>query len=795
MKLLKKIVSTLLVICMAVPVLSAFACGGGGGGELKFTSMTVSTSGVTTEYFLNDTVDFSNVTASVKYSDSDYNKTLSSSQLTFVYPTGFTADTITSVAGKKEIKVYFTDTTLGDAVDRYASFTINVVNDNEVAGTTYYVEGYSAPASYIAYKNLVANAGTANYGDELFEGQFFAGDDVDKSYYVGSQNDFKFVPMITVSTEEFGEVTQDFNAFSSDIKIWVKDGGEYVELTPTVDGKVANYANYVTVNTYTHAYDFATLANGKEFKISVAPDNAYYMDINTEDAVAPIVFEVKVIDAFNVYTANELSAFDNDAGNDHIQLDAITGNWDNFKAEKNIGTAENGIVLHNNITVTSSSLPSSYYWTKQGGYTYAAGTQNQITMYDYLFDTTSIYRRILTTNVPFNFVGNYFTLDAEQLPVIASPDVYGPGDTSETYNYGTGAVRNKDYSNSELFDVQIMSDNAQINVFNVNFKGNAHISELKDNAENADNPVYAGGVIFMRTIREDTDTQTQFGSINLNNVILKTFFIGLKPEIGTTLNVNKVKLFDSCYNAIFAISRSVTNITNSYIQRAGGPLIMMQYNEDDDYNASTEPQYYYEIPVVNASNSVLESYVKGDELWFKTLHADEYFEDIKGFNPVFNMLGKSFLSLEENRANKMNFVALNMANGTSPAELIGKVETQGKFTYNYADGKSIVLDKIFTGSGFGDEVLSKTIEIAMAYSGVTALNVAGSNQLGTLRAIMPTDANGVPTAGIPASANFFNGATPINPFADQAIGILSQSDYCVFYLGGFSILTQLFPVA
>jgi hypothetical protein len=331
-----------------------------------------------------------------------------------------------------------------------------------------------------------------------------------------------------------------------------------------------------------------------------------------------------------------------------------------------------------------------------------------------------------------------------------------------------------------------------MNFINVNFKGNAHISELKDNAENAENPVYAGGVIFMRSIRDDNDIQTQFATFNFNNVILKTFFIGLKPEIGSTLNLNKVKLFDSCYNAIFAISRSVTNITNSYMQRAGGPLIMMQYDEDDDF---VEPQYYYEIPVVNASNSVLESYVRGDELWFKALGADGYFEDIKGFNPVFNALGKSFLSLEENRANKMNFVALNMANGTSPDELIGKVETQGKFTYNYADGKSIVLDKILTGSGFGDEVLSKTIEIAMAYSGVTALNVAGSNQLGTLRTIMPT-LDGVPTGGVPNGAGFFNGATAVaNPFADAGVLSLAQSDYCVFYLGGFSILTQLFPIA
>ena len=788
MKLLKKIVSTLLVICMAVPVLFAFACGGGGG-SLKFKSMTVSTSGVKTEYFLNDTVDFSNVTASVKYTDSDYNKTLSSTELTFVYPTGFTADTITSVAGKKVIKVYFTDTTLGDPVDRYASFTINIVNENEMPGTNYYVEGYYAPASYNDYKNAVANAGKVNYGDENFEGQFFSGADVDTSYYVGSENDFKFVPIITVSTEEFGEVTQDFNAFSSDINIWVKEGNDYVQLTPTVDGKTSTYSDYVTVNTYTHTYDFAPSANDKQFKISVAPDSDFYMDVNTEDAVPPIIFEVKVIDAFNVYTANELSAFDNRVDYDHVGLDSKDGNWDDFKEGKDL-TAKNGMVLHNNITLTSANIPNTFYWTKQGGYTYAAGTTEEIKMYDYLYDTTSVYSRLLTpTNPEFNFVGNYFTIDAERLPVIASPDVYGSGDTADIYNYGNG-VRNKDYSNSQLFDVQYTTNDAQLNIINVNFKGNAHISELKDNIGN---PVYAGGLIFMRSVRDDADNSNQAITINANNVLLKTFFIGYKPEIGTKLNLNKVKLFDSCYNAIFAIASSVTNITNSYLQRAGGPLIMMQYRENGDLDPSNP--LYYEIPVVDASNSILESYVSGEELWFKVVGASDYFVTVKMMNEAFELINKSFLSAEEKRQGKMNFIALNMSDGTSASALINKFETQGKFTYNYADGKSVVLDKIITGTGsFGDFAYG-TVKTIYDNTGAMPINVVVDNtDLTAIRTIMPLNAEGKPTTGKPDKFAFLNSSSSPVDANDSSLKKLAQSDFCTFYMGGFSLITQLFPV-
>lgn len=768
-KFLSKIVAMLLTVCLSVSVLSAFACKGGGG-SLKFESMSVSTKNVQLEYKVGDPVNFTGITATLKYNDSEYDKTVGYESLEFVYPDGLTLATLTQTSGKKNIKVSYNDSSISETPEkRWADFNISVVNEREVAGTNYYVEGFSLPVSYASYITNVANAGKEQYGSTNFEGDFFgATSGMDTNYYVGSQNTFKFVPMITVSTEEYGDVTLDFNAFSSNISVSVWDGDSYVDLTKTDMGndRVAysdNGVKLLEVDTFTHSYNFLDVANGKKIKATISPDNEYYEDINGGD-VAPVSFEAVVIDAFNVYTADELSAFDNRAGFDHSGRNVANPNWDNFKAGKDL-TAENGIVLHNDITILKENTPDSFYWTYDGGYTYK---DNKTVMDTFLFDDSSIYSRLLTpANPEFNFIGNYFTIDAENMPVIASPGV----NTDTQYNY-IGS-----YSNAQLFDIQTTSSNGKFVMKNVNIKGNAHISELTDQE---DWSVYGGGLILMRTIRDTESATTQNMVVDVKNVITKTFFIGYKPQIGTKLNLDYVKNYDSCFNAIFATGDSNVTITNSYMQRAGGPLIILQYKE------TTTSGIEIQIPVMNASNSVLESYVSGGELWFSSVNADSIVQDaFLPQNEYFTKEGKTFISQDtaNNRNGKFNLVCVSILQGDNATQIISKFDAQAYFKYDYSADKSVVLDRLKT-STMGANLIGAVTNIYLATQQTPVLLSVDTDPTG-IRMVNPLVKGFV----IPTTTTL---TTPVNTKTDTGMVKIFDSDFAVFTMGGFSMIIQLF---
>ena len=180
--------------------------------------------------------------------------------------------------------------------------------------------------------------------------------------------------------------------------------------------------------------------------------SAEYYD-NTEYFNA-VILDAKVIDAFNVYTAKELSVIDNYHGtnwgrNEETNSEWDTYNWDDFKKEYGIPNVNPaGIVLHNDISITYSDVPYTMFHKYEGEIIYenANGDKdaegNVITKnFDgyYLKDHSVIYYH----SGPSDFVieGNFFQIDAENFPLVASPSIFGDGER----DYGT------DYSNAALF--------------------------------------------------------------------------------------------------------------------------------------------------------------------------------------------------------------------------------------------------------------------------------------------------------------------------------------------------------
>ncbi len=848
-KFFSKVISALLVVCMTLGMVSTLtACGGG---KLKFESFTLDITGIQTNYSRYDEVDFSNLKATVKYSDSAENVTVGIDKLTLTLPEGLTIDTLTQNAGDKEISVSYQDTVFTGVV-RTATFTISVLTNAEESGKHYIVYAYDAPNAYVKYKSNVANAGTANYGDTNFEGQFFGSNStgVDTTYYIGTENDFRFVPMITAA--EVGQLPIGLDAFSSQVEVAIYDTdvNNYVALEKVYDEEneaIVTYQDgetiYAVANTYRHTYDFTDDAIDEKVQISVVPDVSFYEDVNGE-AFDPAVIQATVIKAMNIYTADELSALDN-VNDEHAGLEegGITvGDWQAFKQTKGIGTAQGGIIFHNDIKLTSNNLPESFTWKysevmgngqgPNGEYKYSYEINKQIYyiyMDSYIFDTLTVYKREIA-NETFNFIGNYFTLDVESLPIIASPSV----NPNEYYNYGNGNERNKDYSNTQLFRFSPQranySDdtppvNGTLNMKNLSVKGNSFISDLTDGAGNL---VYNGGLIMMQSCVNNGGSQGENTKLtmNLNNIITKHFFICYKPEMSTVLNLKNVKCFDSNQNAIFSISNSVINIEDSYMQRAGGPLIIMQYRWWDGDTEDIGTIREYQIPVVNATRSVLESYVTGKELWFNMVGASSYFDLIIPQNIAFTNFGRSFLSYEEGREGKMNFVALSLSDGTNAGDLIGNLDAQAKFSYHYGDNKSVVLNRIHTVGSYNadkydEEVLkfgrdtNSVLKAVDAFGGPMVVNFDESD---THRIILPLRADGKPTTSAIANAIFGdptnvgnalanNNPSLILPLAptditagnvtfkgDATIAKVMTNDFMALNYGGFGMVLGLFDV-
>lgn len=788
-KLFKKAIAILLTLSLSISALGTLASCGKSGGSLKFESMTIDTSAIQTSFAIGEeTVDFSGVKATIKYNDSSKNVEVGISNLEIVLPEGKTYENLTAFSGNYDIVVKYLDPLFNNAT-RTASFKIYVESGKEAAMGL----SFTLPQAYSQYQQYVNSANDSGVDDNFFS------DGVDKAYYAGSQNDFVFKPNLMVRKGSANTLLSEFVA-DIDMSVLVED--QYEELTEVrLNEDVSTYSlgttTFVTVNKYTQSYSFNDSANGQSFKITVTPSEDYYGPLNA------LTIDVKVIDAYNVYNEYDLAAFDNSVeahakdanlSMDHISEDSVVGTWEGQK-KQGVGLAENGIVLHRSLTLTQEHIPSSFYWNYkdvhgQDAFIYPSTNTsiNQRRSY-FLYDCTSVFIRYIATGDTFNFYGNFFQIDVSQFPVIASNNV--DNDPARAYE--------DDFSNSQLFDIQTVQydttkANATINFQNINFKGNAPISGDVDIV--GGDPVNAGGLILVRSIREDNtyDDMDSFLDMNVTNVISTDFFIAYKPEMGTLLDLDKVKVRDSNYNAIFAISTSVINITNSYLQRAGGPLMMLSYRYDDDADASI--RFKEQIPEVYASNSVLESYVDGSEIWFQATKSGEYLENMKAMDGLFNYwTGNSMMSSDEanNRDGKLNMVCVNMTSGSDVNELLTKLDTQGYFKYDYAEDKSVVMNRKLS-TAFGAFAVND-YGYATYFAGATVVGIYADDTMDgdvpatPLRYVIQSDT----TQAFSAYSNY--SVSSVYDPADAGLASIANSRFTTLLLGGFGIVIELFPLA
>lgn len=447
-----------------------------------------------------------------------------------------------------------------------------------------------------------------------------------KPYYVGDDNAFNVRPIVhyavSVNDKKF-PVAKDDTIFN--ISLEIKNGNEYT--------KVEDTTQYLdNVDTTTCDLDFNEQAIGKTFKISVVPTDAPSEKINQFTKT----LEVVVVDGFNVYNAKELGYFNNN-------LTTTKDAWSNFMTENNLNYQGEikSLVLQNNISITKDDIPSYFMYSAED-----LKGQGTAIINKYVGSLKDQYEGIYHRNFQdkdetFSLYGNYFTLDARELPLVKKQSDKGfeAGDKSEVI------------SHVALFKTRNINEDDKKYIFN--------ISDLTviGNASRQEDTSLGGGIIFHKGGHMVT---------NFNNMISRCWFITNFAEYKKAkYTINDSKEYDNFNSFIYNWGGNV-EINNSEMTGAGGPIIIQDHvnpNKEDTHIGKS---------IIN--NSKLENWVAGTEGWFNLFTgASALALQVKGMDQLFNFFGgKTFLKNDDS-AVKFNLICVNKSGGDAGLSIGQKI--------------------------------------------------------------------------------------------------------------------------
>ncbi len=613
----------------------------GVGGALKLLSFTVDRSSIKTNYVVGEEIDFSGIRATAKYSDETLNKVYTFQELTITYD-----ENITATVGEKEIVVSFDDPNL--KVKQEAKVTIKVTQE-PVTDVMQIVVQFEKPSALTSFDSDNRAAGTAQYGEAAFPGQFAVGE---KTYIIGNENEFRLNPELAVLDENDEVVDLEF--FYANVEISLEKDGSYVQLTKTAgEDNTCTYHDgetlIATANTYRGSYQFSGEAAGAKIKIEVTPSADHYI---AEDFNA-VTLEAEIIQAYNVYEAWQLAVVDNDTSRT---------DWDDLKTQHGLtDVTVSGIVLHNDIKITAEDVPASFFHISEQETVYknsATGETKTVPAGTlFLKDETYIYQRMGRDD--FVIQGNLFNLDVSGFPLIASPEVFG---ANADKDYGS------DFSNAALFRFESVDwetytadpdadIGANVLVENLSIIGNAKRDNIVDSG---DNLVSAGGLIFVKS--------SHLTKTTMNNIVGNSYFITYFVDYGAQLHANGVKCYDSYQNAAFSYGNTVLTFTDSYLNGCGGPVILSQCVINDDWK-----------PVNTVINTIAETHVTGEEIWFVAVNATSLVSQMQALGAGLEAGGLgNFVDAD----GKMNIQGVLMPSGNKADEVVTGVQAQGSLTFD-----------------------------------------------------------------------------------------------------------------
>ena len=656
-------------------VLSLAGCGGD-----KAVDSLVIESGLDYTYYQGTTPSFDDLKVKVKWNDGS---------VTYIGEDDLTISPFsTQTLGNKKVTFSYK----GKSVE----VTLKVTAD---ADEVYQVNLFDTPVSL---KDRNGNLNIASSSDTGFN-------DKDNPYVIGDDNAFSFLPQIKLLNTDT-QTEMIYGKYTSVSTVYLKVNNEYVELKDSNADNTLKLSTYVAIDEEESTYDFTDAAIGKAFKLVVRPKH-FPIGPNGEEHKQELEFEV--VDGYNVDEAYELGVMTNYeyyakedptniVGNVAIMKEHLVSKGA-FASVDDIPDV-NGIVLHNNLTLTTSDLPRQWFVVNN--------SNNEIVG---LQDWLDIYAHYTAPGEEFNFYGNYFNIDLSELPLVAETD----------------------FSHTQLFRIaadtlnQKNASKAKSTFVNVGFTGN---SPNADSAEYGSGDGLRGLMLYKINYHEAT----------LENMWAKDFYIvGNAQASGTVLNLNNYKSTNAYQNHLFIFGSNENwsealqdddptlygprvNITNSVFKFSGGPAIMSQHKMDAGGTSSKHANAW---PIVTMDdNTVVDASTYGQEAWYTNTQAGTVINPIKTMiqllqNQVNDVNSFKFVN-QKDSTNYVNFHTITMVDGYGPASgYVTGVNGGIKYQTTNAQNESINFEEYVTRFvEFGN---AKTLEAVFTSSNGGAVKVAG----------------------------------------------------------------------
>lgn len=560
-----------------------------------------------------------------------------------------------------------------------ADLTIGTINNlqegNHQLQITYNGQNFYIPVTVIAqgsdlYKvTKLSSQLVIDYENALLVTQGnTAFTDREQPLYAGDDNIFDLrISAEAYEGEEYGPfatIYDNLDSIRTIIEVKMDDSQ-----TPLTGNELAAM---VAIDTLNATLDFTENAIGHKFSISVQPFNMdeEYIDSCRFTAV------VEVIDGYNVYDAKGLSVLDNYNRNSA---------WNDYKTANGLLNVDaNAIILQNDISVTAADLPASYFWKTTDSHYEEINNATDLTLAGSLIDDRdyALYMREVADGQDFKLIGNYFNIDASQVPLMIAEDEslenllntqsnnlvrtteggesYMTGHTCLIYTFAHG-----------MRDANVTAG-TKMSYINVQFSGNGTLS---DDARNS------GALLLMKNIDVNCDVY---------NNIVNNFYITFYMEDGELDNPNdgnflieKTKAFNSFQCLLYFWGAEHCVIKDSVFSQAGGPAIITDHHgipDDDDVKNdstgkliensgfNTDGQVVGRPTNLDIINSTIESHVAGDEPWFTVYGATALTTMLlPGYEQAMNAGQKSIYVSESTDAEKtplLNLVAVMKAGGT-----------------------------------------------------------------------------------------------------------------------------------
>ncbi|MFA5421263.1 MAG: hypothetical protein WC344_00505 [Bacilli bacterium] len=461
----------------------------------------------------------------------------------------------------------FTPTTLNTS--ELGEFDITVAYETESIVWTYTIVQYDEITN-IGAPEFVTNY-TANIATKSAENKRNEFKDLKQGYFVGDDNPFIFFPTIYAYDSEGEEM--NVTAYHSSSVVKEKRGDEWVTLTGAeLDAAVA-------IDEFASSYDFAEAAIGKTYSLSVRPAGDEY-------ATAPkfeTSFIFTIANGYNVYKQDDLSHFDN------INVNI----WNSYRTAKGITQVDiDGLFFHNDIKIERDKLPDGFFYM-EGDSDAPTDGADYPRIIGSLRDDVGVYYRDILPSEDFVINGNYFNLDYSSLPVVvreAKDSVESPTEEGKVISHATVIKAGNAQTGDDLGDYELK---------NLSVVGNANRTE---------EAVKSGGAIFSKTLSVD--------SLVYNVIATQCFTIFLTEFSGPNATIEKTRGYDSFSSMLYNFGTTNLLIKDCEFIGAGGPVLISDHVYADEVTGEGGYQ-----PQTLVQNSLLESYVTGDENWFRLVSA------------------------------------------------------------------------------------------------------------------------------------------------------------------------------